>query len=121
MKNKELIQQRLVEQGVPKELAKCNCNFLSKLIFLEEKPLVFQSPYKMFFKQALVSGIVWGILMWIMFWHSVPENWVVQVLSSLFFGCFMGGFLSCRIVKHRKKLGNVSWEKWCSIHCESVP
>ncbi|HAS8547694.1 MULTISPECIES: DUF6404 family protein [Vibrio] len=121
MENRELIQQRLIEQGVPRDLAKFNFNFLSKLALLEEKPLVFQSPSKVFFVQGLVTGVTWGFLMWVMIWHSAPEDWVVHVISTLAFGSFMGGFWSYRIAKHQKKLGNVTWSEWYRAHGESAP
>nr|WP_256895425.1 DUF6404 family protein [Vibrio diabolicus] len=62
MENIAFIQQHLIEKGVPKDLTKLNANLWSKLIFYETKPLVFQSPVQVFFKQGIVFGLIWGLL-----------------------------------------------------------
>ena len=116
MENMAFIQQHLVEKGVPKDLTKFSSNLLSKLLFSETKPLVFQSPVQVFFKQGIIFGLVWGLLMWLLDWRTDPDNWVYQLISVICFGVFMGGVLSYRIIKAHKKLGNVSWESWRSAN-----
>ncbi|ENM5843802.1 magnesium transporter [Vibrio mimicus] len=115
------IQQHLVAKGVPEDLTKFNSNLWSKLLFSEAKPLVFQSPVKVFFKQGLVFGAIWGLFMWLFIWRTAPEDWMLQLVSTILFGCAMGGLLVYRVAKAHKKLGNVSWEKWCSANYELAP
>ncbi|EHU8078613.1 putative membrane protein [Vibrio vulnificus] len=121
METMEFIQQHLVEKGVPKDLTKLNASLWSKLIFSETKPLVFQSPVQVFFKQGAVFGLIWGLLMWLFIWRTDPDNWVIQLLSAICFGCVMGGLLSYRIMRAHKKLGSLSWQTWCSANYESAP
>ncbi|SDH81141.1 hypothetical protein SAMN04488136_13048 [Vibrio xiamenensis] len=121
MENKELIQQRLIEQGVPRDLAKFNTNLLSKRMLSAEKPLVFLSPPKVFVVQSLINGLVWGFLMWIMLWHSAPENWVIDIITMIGFGSFIGGCWYYRISKYQKKLCNISWTEWCRTNIDSAP
>lgn len=116
----EFIQQHLIEKGVPADLTKFNSNFLSKFIFLEDRPLVFQSLVTLFFRESLILSVIWGALMWLMVWHPTPENWIRYTLSSLAFGCIMGSTLVFRIIRAKKKLGNVSWETWCHKNYDSV-
>ena len=121
MEKTAFIQQHLAEKGIPKDLTKFNTNLWSVFLFAEVKPLVFQSPIKVFFKQGVVFGAMWGLLMWLFIWHSAPEGWMIQLVSALLFGCVLGGLSSYRIVKAHKKLDNMSWEKWCSANYESAP
>ncbi|WP_255199905.1 DUF6404 family protein [Vibrio parahaemolyticus] len=102
MKNIAFIQQHLVEKGVPKDLTKLNANLWSKLIFSETKPLVFQSPVQVFFKQGIVFGLIWSLFMWLFLWRVEPGNWLIQLVSTICFGCIMGGVLSYRITKAHK-------------------
>ncbi|MCR9847324.1 DUF6404 family protein [Vibrio antiquarius] len=121
MENIAFIQQHLIEKGVPKDLTKLNANLWSKLIFSETKPLVFQSPVQVFFKQGIVFGLIWGLFMWLFLWRVEPGNWLIQLVSTICFGCIMGGVLSYRITKAHKKLGNTSWENWYSANYKSAP
>ncbi|MBM4905447.1 magnesium transporter [Vibrio parahaemolyticus] len=115
------IQRHLAEQGVPDNLTQCNADLLSKFLFPDSKPLVFQSPMKLFLKQGVVSGVSWGLLVWLLFWRTTQMDWFLQILGMVMFGTFVGASLAYRVVKVQQKLGNVSWEKWCSVHYESAP
>ncbi|EPX4128818.1 DUF6404 family protein [Vibrio alginolyticus] len=121
MENMEFIQQHLIEKGVPKDLTKLNASLWSKLICTETKPLVFQPPVKVFFKEGIVFGLVWGLLMWLVLWRTEPDNWIIQLISTICFGSFIGGVLSYRVTKAHKKLGNKSWENWRRSNYESAP
>ncbi len=120
MNKADFIQAHLVQKGVPADLAKPNFNILSRLIYRQDKPLVFQSPLKALIKHGLTSAVIWGVFMWVVLWHSKPENWPIYLISSVAFGLLMGVILSLRIVKAQKKLGNVSWEQWCRDNYESI-
>ena len=115
MNQMEFIKQHLIEKGIPADLTKNGSSFLYRFISSEEKgkPLVFQSPITVFIKEGFIFGLVWGLLMWVMIWRFTPDKWVIYLISSLFFGLCMGGYLSLRIVAAQKKLGNVNWEDWC--------
>ncbi|MCG6235930.1 DUF6404 family protein [Vibrio diabolicus] len=102
MENIAFIQQDLIEKGVPKDLTKLNANLWSKLIFSETKPLVLQSPVQVFFKQGIVFGLIWGLFMWLFLWRVEPGNWLIQLVSTICFGCIMGGVLSIVSLKRIK-------------------
>ncbi|MBW3695512.1 magnesium transporter [Vibrio sp. T187] len=118
MNKMDFIQLHLIEKGIPADLTRDNYNLWSRLLCTETKPLVFQSPFTVLIKQGLLFGLVWGALMWLILWHSIPEHWFRYLCTSLVFGMFMGGFVAIRIVKARKKIGNMSWEKWCKTNYE---
>lgn len=118
MNKADFIQAHLIAKGVPADLATPNFNVLSRLIYRQDKPLVFQSPITLLIKHSLVNGSIYGVLMWLMIWHATPEKWPVYLISSVVFGLIIGGILPLRIVKAQKKLGNVSWEQWCRENYE---
>ncbi len=120
MNKEDFIQAHLIAKGVPADLATSNFNVLSRLLYRQDKPLVFQSPIKVLIKQSLVTGCIYGVLMWIMLWHATPEKWPVYLISSVVFGLIIGGILPWRIAKAQKKLGRVSWEQWCRENYEST-
>lgn len=99
MENMEFIQQHLIEKGVPKDLTKLNASLWSKLISTENKPLAFQSPVKVFFKEGVVFGLVWGLLMWLVLWR------IIQLISTICFGSFNRRRIIIQCHKSTQKIG----------------
>ncbi len=118
MNKEDFIQAHLIAKGVPADLATPNFNALSRLIYRQDKPLAFQSPINVLIKQSLVTGSIYGTLMWITIWHATPEKWPLSLTISVIFGLITGGILPLRIAKAQKKLGGVSWEQWCRENYE---
>ncbi len=114
MEISEFTQLHLIEKGVPRDLTKPHIDVFSQWFTQSSKPLVFQSPIKIFFKQTLLLSLTWGLIMWFTSWSSSPEKWITYVFYSFLFGTTLGLYQSYRIHNAHKKLGAVSWEEWCS-------
>ena len=118
MDKAKFIQQHLIAKGVPADLTRPTPFIWPKYKDASQKPLVFQSPMKVFLKHGLLMGLVWGSLMWIMIWHAEPDRWITYVISSAMFGTLMGIVIVFRIVNARKILDEKSWEHWCKQNYE---
>ncbi|CAM3000872.1 DUF6404 domain-containing protein [Vibrio mytili] len=113
MNKLEFIQLHLIEKGVPADLTGPNLFIWSKHKDSTSMPLVFQSLTKVILVGGVFMGLVWGAMMWIMWWHSEPERWSNYLVSSVFFGIGMGLITAFRIYRARKRLGTDDWESWC--------
>ncbi|MFW9709566.1 DUF6404 family protein [Vibrio parahaemolyticus] len=115
------IRQHLIEKGVPTDLVYSWPFLWAKLFKSKGKPLVFQSPIKLFVLDALYESVIWGGFMWFIVWHLRPEGWPIYVILSIAFGLSMGLVTAWRVHKAKKKLGPLGWGEWCKANYESAP
>ncbi|MGR5450412.1 DUF6404 family protein [Vibrio sp. PNB22_2_2] len=115
MEKAEFIQKHLIEKGIPADLTKPTAFIWSRYKDPSQKPLVFQSPARILIAYSLM-GLLWGVLMWVFFGHSEPNNWGTYLVSASLFGICMGLINVFRTITARKLLGETNRESWCQQH-----
>ena len=111
MQKMEFVRVLLVEKGVKPQLTNPYFYLWWKLLRIEAKPRVFESPFKLFFLQAIFGSVFWGGFMWLLFWQFEGFT-TFQVYCSLFFGLFTGSCSALEVARARRKYGLSTLERW---------
>ncbi|WP_146531863.1 DUF6404 family protein [Vibrio cyclitrophicus] len=111
MQKMEFVRVLLVEKGVKPQLTNPYFYLWWKLLRIEAKPRVFESPFKLLFLQAIFGSVFWGGFMWLLFWQFEGFT-TFQVYCSLFFGLFTGSCSALEVARARRKFGLSTLERW---------
>lgn len=111
MQKMEFVRVLLVEKGVKPQLTNPYFYLWWKLLRIEAEPRVFESPFKLFFLQAIFGSVFWGGFMWLLFWQFEGFT-TFQVYCSLFFGLFTGLCSALEVARARRKYGLSTLERW---------
>lgn len=84
---------------------------LARAFGMEARPPHYSKPLNIFVLNGVYFALVWGVLMWFLFWSHDQMSAAVAIITSIVAGALFGGFMNLYYRISARKHNLTPWDE----------